>query len=79
MPLALPTALLSDGEVVNDPMAAAMENLKVCNCAECGKELVPFKYAAQLTSLAAITRVPAPRFVAGRIKGRPYCYICLHE
>jgi len=37
-------------------------DVKICNCAECGKELTVCKLESQ---------------VAGRIKGRPYCSDCL--
>lgn len=39
-----------------------MDDVKVCNCAECGKELFFRSSGSQ---------------VAGRIKGRPYCENCL--
>lgn len=41
--------------------------VKVCNCAECGQELRSFWLNGQRIGTT----------VAGRIKGRPYCLLCL--
>lgn len=42
--------------------AVINEDVKVCNCANCGKELIVREKISD---------------VAGRIKGRPYCSGCL--
>jgi hypothetical protein len=49
------------------------ENLKVCDCAECGTTLLGPSEAARF----GLKDAPYP-FIAGRIKGRPYCVHCLY-
>ncbi len=54
------------------------DNLLICNCAECGTQLL----GAAEENQALATRVypnPAkrPPTVAGRINDRPYCEFCI--
>lgn len=78
--LASATPDSASGGTENRVMDDALDTVKMCSCADCGHDLVAMKYAAALTILAAVTHSQlAPRLLAGRIKGRPYCHHCLHE
>ena len=46
------------------------EDVKLCNCADCGRELL----GESMRDLEIPTEVP---HVKGRILGRPYCRSCL--
>ena len=68
-------AVTSFGGVLGEMME---NSLKICNCAECGKELVARRSAPQVMLLATLTEnASPPGLVAGKIKGRPYCQSCL--
>lgn len=66
---------------MNEPlpdMIPLVEMVKVCNCAECGQEMLG-NGQQRLTSImnkAEKEQIPKVR-VSGRIAGRPYCSSCL--
>lgn len=55
-----------------------MLDVKLCDCAECGKELLGSSMFCQLRELSDEQRQNLPSLVVGRIKGRPYCATCLN-
>lgn len=71
---------LKQPEPEDEKQLAERLNVAVCNCAECGRELVAvkdfqrFRVACLRAFNAKPENLPA---VAGRIKERPYCYECL--
>ena len=62
------------------PTIRSAEDVRVCNCANCGYELLGFLSAAEevaLTKLSNGERLKLPmRSVAARLNGRPYCRPC---
>jgi hypothetical protein len=59
-------------------VAVDFDDLKLCNCAECGREIA----APGQESLLRLLRSrrggdPIPQPLAGRVAGRPYCPACL--
>lgn len=57
-----------------------VEDIPVCNCAGCGRELlgaIPHYRAKELKSLLANKPRGIPRrSVTARLDGRPYCRVC---
>jgi hypothetical protein len=53
------------------------DDVGLCNCAQCEKELLGEKTAARLVAGEARTFARLPEEVAGRINGRPMCEGCL--
>ena len=53
------------------------DDLGVCNCAQCGIELLGEKTRERLNKGEARTHAVLPPDVAGRINGRPLCSPCL--
>jgi hypothetical protein len=51
-------------------------DIKMCNCAKCGKELLGLSMAAYVAKLAEETRKTLPPVTAGKIDDRPYCKPC---
>ncbi len=49
------------------------DDIRVCNCANCGHECVSAEQAAQLTK----RQLERFRLLRGRIIGAPYCSVCL--
>lgn len=47
------------------------DDWKICNCADCGKELLGESMIGKFSK-----KSPMP-MVEGRVNERPYCYICL--
>lgn len=53
------------------------EEIRMCDCAQCGAILCGESERAWLGSIAASQAAAFPPCVAGRIFGRPYCANCL--
>ena len=58
------------------PTIAALEDVRMCNCADCGCTLLGIQQPDSVQPLLADLEARTP-YVAGRIKGRPYCERCL--
>ena len=54
-----------------------LEMVKMCNCADCGKELLGANQEGLVSTMKKRERDSLPHVVGGRILGRPYCYSCL--
>jgi hypothetical protein len=55
------------------------DDLKMCNCAGCQKELLSRDHIEFIGSLPEVRRRAMPEFVAGRVSDRPYCDGCLEQ
>jgi hypothetical protein len=53
------------------------DELKLCDCAECGRELVGLSMLPWYSTLTHAERSNYPPLVGGHVKGRPYCAWCL--
>jgi len=61
---------------MGDP-SLEMDDVRLCNCASCGQELMGESMRTWRKTLTAIQRQRMPKLVAGRLEDRPYCAICL--
>lgn len=52
-------------------------SIKMCNCAECGRECLGESNLSWWYKMAEKEKVYHP-IVAGRINGRPYCNLCVN-
>lgn len=52
------------------------DTIKLCNCTECGLEMLGDSMGEYQASLSWETRRIYPPLVAGRVSGRPYCQVC---
>lgn len=64
------------------PAEEVLASVKMCNCAQCGDELVSL--SSPIHELTHRIRrgkqaLKTKKSVAGRVKGRPYCANCLWE
>lgn len=62
-------------------MSSPLDVLKFCNCAGCNRLLLGLSckdFVRRMTPEEK-NKLQLPAFVAGRIKGRPYCVLCLSE
>lgn len=60
------------------PTAAHPDDLKVCECARCGCELMAPGQDALVRVLRSHLNGPSlPAAVAARVAGRPYCAACV--
>jgi hypothetical protein len=75
---ALKEAVEEIRQQIQDP-----ESLRLCNCAECGTQLVALNDLAAACMLDDKDKLRLglvdPKAVAGRINGRPYCSRCLSK
>ena len=55
------------------------QDMRVCNCADCGRMLLGLHHAVWWTQQTAEERAKYPPLLAGRIADRPYCASCLAE
>lgn len=66
---------------VAEEAAADPDALRLCNCAECGTQLVSINDLAKAKLLPDKDKLRLglmdPKAPAGRIQGRPYCSRCL--
>lgn len=53
------------------------EDLKYCNCAQCGAELLGESRCNVERAMLWYSPTDFPPVVAGRVLGRPYCRACL--
>ena len=68
-------SVLSD-RVAEHLAEEALQDVKLCNCAECNRELLGINQPDNVLPLVLDLAKSTP-LVAGRIKGRPYCLTCL--
>lgn len=61
------------------PRVLTADDLIVCDCAGCGKELLSPRQWRDVAEGLAVTDVLLPERVAARVAGRPYCRACLGE
>ncbi len=54
------------------------EDLKMCNCASCRRELLSRRYIDWYKRLTTIEQYQYPQLVGGRYRDRPYCARCLN-
>lgn len=54
------------------------DDLKMCNCAECGRLLLGSVHRMWRNTLTLKQQDSYPPLVSGRINGRPYCRACLY-
>ena len=52
------------------------EDIKLCNCAGCRRELLGESMYAWRKSLGAGEKRRQPPMTYSRIDGRPYCFLC---
>ena len=55
------------------------DNVTLCNCAECGCDLIGGKSLAWYRERSEAEKMTIPTPVLGRINGRPYCCSCLSK
>lgn len=52
------------------------ENIKLCNCADCGAELLGESMRAYKMVMSDREKAELPQLVYCRVAGRPYCLTC---
>ena len=55
------------------------DEVRMCNCASCGMELLGSVEREWALSLSPTERARFPQLVAGRIRERPYCMGCFRD
>jgi hypothetical protein len=53
------------------------DDVKLCDCADCGRVMLGESMGLWATTLSATQRARWPVLVGGRVRGRPYCHSCL--
>lgn len=67
-------------ELKRRPRPVRPDELKICNCAGCGRDLAGIDEGERLYLLRRLHGGdPLPVIVSGRIDGRPYCRPCLNQ
>lgn len=70
-------AIIRSEESSTDSKRMTFNDMKVCNCADCGRLLLGLAHADWYAEQTETDRARFPPLLAGRINGRPYCGQCL--